>query len=43
MYSRSFVQFEPARGSALAVILFAAVLPLVIFNIVQLRRERTVR
>src|SRR5262249_62275271 len=40
MYSRSFVQFQSGRGSALAVILFVAVLPLVAYNIVQLRPER---
>ncbi|MGW4897984.1 carbohydrate ABC transporter permease [Kitasatospora sp. NPDC004240] len=43
MYSQSFVQFETGRGSALAVILFLGVLPLVAYNIVQLRRERGVR
>jgi alpha-glucoside transport system permease protein len=43
MYSQSFVEFNNGRGSALAVILFVAVLPLVGYNIVQLRRERAVR
>ncbi|MFJ3218785.1 carbohydrate ABC transporter permease [Kitasatospora sp. NPDC086801] len=43
MYSQSFVQFNTGRGSALAVILFLAVLPLVAYNIVQLRKERGVR
>ncbi|MEE1781842.1 sugar ABC transporter permease [Streptomyces sp. SP17BM10] len=43
MYSQSFVQFDTGRGSALAVILFLAVLPLVAYNIVQLRKERGVR
>jgi len=43
MYSQSFVQFSRGRGSALAVILFVAVLPLVGYNIVQLRRERAHR
>ncbi|GAA5012294.1 sugar ABC transporter permease [Kitasatospora paranensis] len=40
MYSQSFVQFNVGRGSALAVILFLAVTPLVAYNIVQLRKER---
>lgn len=40
MYSQSFVQFNVGHGSALAVILFLAVTPLVIYNIVQLRKER---
>ncbi|MDH6121715.1 alpha-glucoside transport system permease protein [Kitasatospora sp. GAS204A] len=43
MYSQSFVQFNVGRGSALAVILFIAVLPLVGYNIVQLRKERATR
>ncbi|WP_045698338.1 carbohydrate ABC transporter permease [Streptomyces rubellomurinus] len=43
MYSQSFVQFNDGRGSALAVLLFLAVLPLVAYNIVQLRKEREVR
>jgi alpha-glucoside transport system permease protein len=43
MYSQSFVQFNNGRGSALAVILFIAVLPLVGYNIVQLRKERATR
>ncbi|MEZ0094335.1 carbohydrate ABC transporter permease [Streptacidiphilus sp. EB129] len=43
MYSQSFEQYNIGRGSALAVILFVAVLPLVGYNIVQLRRERANR
>ena len=43
MYSQKFVYFNNGRGSALAVILFVAVLPLVGYNIVQLRRERANR
>jgi alpha-glucoside transport system permease protein len=43
MYSQSFVQFNIGRGSALAVILFIGVLPLVAYNIVQLRKERAIR
>jgi alpha-glucoside transport system permease protein len=43
MYSQAFVQFDVGRGSALAVILFLGVIPLVTYNIVQLRRERAVR
>jgi len=43
MYSRAFVEFNIGRGSALAVILFAAVLPMVIYNIAQLRKERALR
>jgi alpha-glucoside transport system permease protein len=43
MYSQSFVQFNSGRGAALAVILFGAVLPLVGYNILQLRRDRGIR
>jgi alpha-glucoside transport system permease protein len=43
MYSQSFVESNTGRGSALAIILFIAVLPLVGYNIVQLRRERATR
>ncbi|MEU9127704.1 sugar ABC transporter permease [Kitasatospora sp. NPDC048540] len=43
MYEQSFVQYNVGRGSALAVILFVAVLPLVAYNIVQLRKERATR
>jgi alpha-glucoside transport system permease protein len=40
MYGQLFTTSQVSRGSALAVILFVCVTPLVIFNIVQLRKER---
>ena len=43
MYAQSFVQFDYGRGSALAVVLFVAVIPLVAYNVRQLRKERAVR
>ena len=43
MYADMFVTSQVGRGSALAVILFLAVLPLVFYNIRQLRREREIR
>ncbi len=43
MYSQSFVQFDTGRGAALAVILFVGVVPLMVYNVVQLRKERSVR
>jgi alpha-glucoside transport system permease protein len=43
MYAQSFVQFDYGRGSALAVVLFIAVVPLIIYNIVQLRKEQSIR
>ncbi|MDP9116627.1 MAG: sugar ABC transporter permease [Actinomycetota bacterium] len=43
MYTQIFTQFNYGRGSALAVILFLAVLPLVAYNVIQMRRERAAR
>jgi alpha-glucoside transport system permease protein len=40
MYADMFVTSQVSRGAALAVILFLCVTPLVIFNVVQLRKER---
>jgi len=43
MFNQTFVQGDAGHGAALAVILFACVIPLVVYNVVQLRKERTVR
>ena len=43
MYAQSFVQFNQGHGNALAVILFIGVIPLIIYNIIQLRKERAIR
>jgi alpha-glucoside transport system permease protein len=40
MYSQTFVQFDQGKGSALAVILFLLVTPILIYNIQSLRKER---
>ena len=40
MYSQTFVQFDQGKGSALAVILFLLVTPILIYNIRSLRKER---
>jgi alpha-glucoside transport system permease protein len=40
MYAQVFVQFDQGRGSALAIALFLCVLPILFFNIRNLRRER---
>jgi alpha-glucoside transport system permease protein len=40
MYADMFVTNQVSRGASLAVILFLCVTPLVIFNVVQLRKER---
>jgi alpha-glucoside transport system permease protein len=43
MYAQSFVAFDVGRGSALAVVLFLGVTPIIIYNVIQLRKERSVR
>ncbi len=43
MYADMFVTSQVSRGSALAVIIFIVVLPLMFYNIRQLRRERSER
>ena len=40
MYADMFVTNQVSKGASLAVILFLCVTPLVIFNVVQLRKER---
>lgn len=41
MFSQVFVQFDQGKGSALAVILFLLVSPILIYNIRSLKRERS--
>jgi alpha-glucoside transport system permease protein len=43
MYAQSFRQLNYGQGSALAVILFVAVIPIIWYNVRQLRLERTER
>lgn len=43
MYAQSFVQFNQGHGNALAVVLFIGVVPLIIYNVIQLRKERAIR
>ena len=43
MYNQSFRALNYGTGSALAVILFLGVLPLVVYNLTHLRRERSER
>jgi alpha-glucoside transport system permease protein len=43
MYNQTFVQGDAGHGAALATVLFVCVIPLVVYNVVQLRKERTVR
>ncbi|GGF12081.1 carbohydrate ABC transporter permease [Subtercola lobariae] len=43
MYTQAFRAGEPGRGSALALILFVLVLPVVIYNVRVLRKQREIR
>jgi alpha-glucoside transport system permease protein len=43
MYAQAFVAFDVGKGSALAVVLFVGVIPLIAYNVIQLRKERTIR
>jgi alpha-glucoside transport system permease protein len=43
MYNQTFVIRNYGRGAALAIVLFAAVTPVLIYNMRVLRRERTIR
>jgi alpha-glucoside transport system permease protein len=43
MFNQAFQQRNYGTGSALAILLFIAVIPIVMYNIRQLRRERTER
>ena len=43
MYSKSFVENDVGKGSALALIIFLGVLPLIAYNVIQLRKERANR
>jgi alpha-glucoside transport system permease protein len=43
MYSQAFAQYDTGRGSALAVILFLGVTPVMVYNVLQLRKERATR
>ena len=43
MYTQAFRASEIGRGSALALILFVFVLPIVIYNVNVLRKQREIR
>jgi alpha-glucoside transport system permease protein len=43
MYTQAFRAGEPGRGSALAVVLFLMVLPIVIYNVRIMRKQREIR
>jgi alpha-glucoside transport system permease protein len=41
MYAEIFVRFDTGRGSAMAVVLFIFIIPIMIYNIYNLRKERS--
>jgi alpha-glucoside transport system permease protein len=43
MYTQAFRAGEPGRGSALALVLFLLVLPIVMYNVRVLRKQREIR
>jgi alpha-glucoside transport system permease protein len=43
MYSQSFVTGQKGHGAALAVVLFIGVLPIVAYQVLNMRRERSIR
>ena len=38
-YTRSFVTQEPGLGAAIAIVIFLLVMPIIIFNVVQMRKD----
>lgn len=38
-YTRSFVTQEPGLGAAIAIVIFILVMPIIIFNIIQMRKD----
>jgi alpha-glucoside transport system permease protein len=38
-YRRSFVTQEPGLGAAIAIVIFVLVMPIIIFNVVQMRKD----
>ncbi|RXZ72418.1 carbohydrate ABC transporter permease [Agromyces albus] len=43
MYTQAFRALEPGRGSALALVLFVLVLPIVVYNVRVLRQQKEIR
>ena len=38
-YNRTFVTGQPGLGSAIAIVIFLLVLPIIIFNVIQMRKD----
>ena len=43
MYTQTFNQSQPGRGAALALVLFLLVLPIVLYNVRVMRKQREIR
>jgi alpha-glucoside transport system permease protein len=43
MYTQAFRSAEPGRGAALALVLFILVIPIVVYNIRVIRKQREIR
>jgi alpha-glucoside transport system permease protein len=43
MYTQSFTILDYGKGGALAIILFLGVLPLIIYNLRQVRKDKAIR
>jgi len=42
MYSEVFIRYDAGRGAAMAIVLFLLVVPVLAYNIINLRRERSI-
>lgn len=42
MYSETFIRYDAGRGAAMAIVLFVLVMPVLFYNIFNLRRERSI-
>ena len=42
MYSETFVRYDAGRGAAMAIVLFLLVIPVLVYNVINLRRERAI-
>ena len=42
MYSETFIRYDAGRGAAMAIVLFLLVIPVLVYNIINLRRERSI-
>lgn len=38
-YNRSFVTQQPGLGAAIAIVIFLLVMPIIVFNVIQMRKD----